>query len=244
MIVSFAILTSCRAHNTTFAKVVVGPKAQSFTVHLDLLVYHSPFFRAALTGSFKEAGEKLITLSDTNENTFELFIHWLYYQRFPTDIDSPQLLALYHSGKGSDDQFRSLVNLYIFCDKYNVPGLKRQCLDTLFQHVVDGPDLPPLADIGHAFDNLEDNDPLCRMFIEAYCYYDDGDSWMAEYVQDLSPVLLSKFLTEYSKYIHGGRDSYAEPELCDYHHHTKTEDRKVCEDQREKAEQARGQLMG
>ncbi|KAG9190465.1 hypothetical protein G6011_08553 [Alternaria panax] len=140
------------ARNALFAKVVISSKAQSFTVHLDLLIYYSPFFRAALTGSFKEAGEKLVTLSDADTDTFELFVHWLYHQRLPTEVDSPELFALYRGRENEDTvpalQMEMLIKLYVFCDKHNVPQLYRQCLDTMFQVLDDG---DVLSDCYHPF---------------------------------------------------------------------------------------------
>jgi hypothetical protein len=239
----FALLTSHRAHNATFAKVVVGRKAQSFTVHLDLLTYHSPFFRAALTGSFKEAEKKLVTLSETYVETFELFVHWLYHQQFPTDVDSPQLLALYHDDEDSSFQFEVLVRLYVFCDKYDVPGLKRQCLDALFDHLTDAPELPHLNDVGIAFDNLDDKDPLRRMITDSYCYWSSGDCWEASRIQNLPSAFLAEVLSQYSEFALGGRDWAGTPELCNYHAHATTEERVMCEERREKAEQVKDMLM-
>lgn len=37
------------------------------------------FFRAALTGKFKEAKEKVVRLHDTDPEVFECVVHWLYY---------------------------------------------------------------------------------------------------------------------------------------------------------------------
>ena len=58
MIFAATELTLNRAKNATFAKIIAGPKKDTFVVHEELLVYHSPYFRAALTGGFKKPKRK------------------------------------------------------------------------------------------------------------------------------------------------------------------------------------------
>lgn len=205
-------------------------------MHFELLTHYSPFFRAALTGSFKEASEKLVSLPDTETEVFELFVHWLYHQRFPTEVDSPQLLALYEDKMDPAIQCRSLVKLYIFCDKYDVPQLQRQCLDAMFRHINDEDQLPSLEYVSLAFDSLEDEDPLCRMFVDAYCYWSDGACWVIEHVHNLPFTFLAKTLCQYSEFTHGGRDLTDTPNLCNYHVHATVEERIECEKKTEKDE--------
>ena len=60
--------------------MVVGPSGNTKTWHLpkNLLVNASPFFAAALNGSFAEATSKVITLPEDNTDAFTLFIRWLF----------------------------------------------------------------------------------------------------------------------------------------------------------------------
>ena len=205
-------------------------------MHLDLLTHHSPFFRATLTGSFKEADEKLVTLPDTASNTFELFVHWLYYQRLPVETDSSELFALYDDAEDDEVLYESLVSLYIFCDKYDVPGLKRECLDTLFSEITDHHCLPQFNIVQRTFSNLEtDQDPLCRFLVEYYCYYSDESLWALKDVQDLPWTFKAKVMAHYANMAFGGRDAYS-LELCKYHDHATSKERKKCEKKREKTE--------
>jgi hypothetical protein len=239
------LLTSHSAHNATFARVVVGKKAQLFTIHLELLTHYSPFFHNALKGSFKEAHEKLVTLPDTSSRVVELFVHWLYHQRLPTKGDSPQLLAMYLDDKDAYVQLENLVDLYIFCDKYDVPKLKRLCLDAAFQHLEEEHILPNFPTARILFENLEaDRDPLCRLWVDQYCYYSVGGIWAPEDIQTLPPTFVIKVLDQYANCAHGGRDTVGAPELCNYHHHATAGQRELCEQKREMAEQAKELLAG
>ncbi|KAF2809518.1 uncharacterized protein BDZ99DRAFT_463299 [Mytilinidion resinicola] len=61
----------------------VGSEEQVYSVHQDLLAYHSEYFRALFKGSFREAQEKASALPDTDCRTFEIFMDWLYSGQFP-----------------------------------------------------------------------------------------------------------------------------------------------------------------
>jgi len=220
------------------AKIVVGPKAKRFTVHLNLIVYHSPFFLAALKGPFKEAKDKVVALPDTDANIFELFANWLYRQRFPTEADSPQLLALYHRDEDANFRFDRLVRLYVFSDKYDVPKLKRQCLDTIFEYLVDEDLLPDLSHVVYAVKNLDDKDPLLRMIIDCFCYWSGSDCWVASRIEMLPAPFLARIMGQFVDFRHGGLDSVDEPDLCDYHCHATSGERGACEYRREREEEA------
>lgn len=87
-----------------------------FVVHSALLVHHSAFFRAALTGSFKEAGEKVVKLPHEQCTIVELFVHWLYYHDLPTrDAGDAKHLV--------QQRADNLIQLHVFSDVYDVPEL-------------------------------------------------------------------------------------------------------------------------
>ncbi|KAI4914108.1 hypothetical protein J4E85_010620 [Alternaria conjuncta] len=224
------------APNTAMAEIVIGPKAKRFTVHLNLIVYYSPFFLAALKGPFKEAKDKVVALPDTDANIFELFANWLYRQRFPTEADSPQLLALYHRDEDANFRFDRLVRLYVFSDKYDVPKLKRQCLDMIFEYLVDEDLLPDLSHVVYAVKNLDDEDPLLRMIIDCFCYWSGSDCWVASRIELLPAPFLARIMAQFVDFRHGGLVGVDEPDLCDYHGHATSEERQTCENRRETEE--------
>ena len=57
--------------------VLVGPGKQRFDVHKALICSRSDFFKAALTGNFKEV-DGTIKLPEQDPATFKYFVHWLY----------------------------------------------------------------------------------------------------------------------------------------------------------------------
>jgi hypothetical protein len=68
-------LTLYSAAEPKFATVLVDEPEKRFVVHEHLLTHYSEFFRAALTGRFKEAEEKVVKVRDTAPDIFECFVH-------------------------------------------------------------------------------------------------------------------------------------------------------------------------
>jgi hypothetical protein len=62
---------------------IIKAEEKSYRIHRDSLTYYSRYFRAALRGSFKEAEENLVTLSNVSTRTFDIFADWLYTQKLP-----------------------------------------------------------------------------------------------------------------------------------------------------------------
>ena len=68
--------------------MIVGTAPNKDTWHLpkELLINSSPFFAAALNGSFAEATSKVIKLPENKPDAFALFIQWLYVGEIATSI--------------------------------------------------------------------------------------------------------------------------------------------------------------
>lgn len=87
--------------------MVVGPTGNTKTWHLPkkLLANASPFFAAALNGSFAEATSKVINLPEDNTNAFALFIRWLFVGEISSELfnhkdklTSDEILGTYDAG--------------------------------------------------------------------------------------------------------------------------------------------------
>ena len=87
--------------------MVVGPTGNSQTWHLHkkLLVNASPFFAAALNGSFAEATSKVINLPEDNADAFALFIRWLFVGEisgelfnYKHNVTGNEILGTYDAG--------------------------------------------------------------------------------------------------------------------------------------------------
>ncbi|KAI4254860.1 MAG: hypothetical protein L6R42_007013 [Xanthoria sp. 1 TBL-2021] len=68
-------------------RVGQGKDAESWTIHRGLLIYHSPFFAAALNGSFMESKTNTVELIEDDPGAFTHFVLWLYTGKFETELD-------------------------------------------------------------------------------------------------------------------------------------------------------------
>ncbi|KAJ4359525.1 uncharacterized protein N0V89_000080 [Didymosphaeria variabile] len=163
-----------------FATVIVGEAKAEFVVHEALLTHYSEFFRAALLGRFQEAETKTVTLKDQNPVTFEIFIHWLYHQRFPHAGygDDKDLVALYgdpmaENGVSADahrTKTQVLVRLYVFGDAHQAVRFKNDALRTLFAHLNGKKHhVPCPSTYTYAFSRLANTDALCRLLVDHHC---------------------------------------------------------------------------
>jgi hypothetical protein len=226
------LLTRISARDSKFAAIVVGPKKARFTVHEELLTYHSPYFRAALTGGFKEAEDKAVTLSEERVPIVEFFVHWLYYQCLPNADDPIDLYDAWNDGEADGELMTSnLIELYVFGDKFDVPGLKSQAMTDLFKHIedVEGTELPSADAIRFAFGNLPEHAPLLQFLADTYCHWARSSMWEHFGRDDWPPAFLGRVLGQYTEFAHGDRDRFIYKDPCDYHAHRDGEERLACE---------------
>ena len=80
-------------YNASVVIVRVGPNAQPFHIHKDLLCCWSKYFHNAFNGSFREANEKEMTILDVQPSIFKIFIGWLYTQILMLDKDIEDTLT-------------------------------------------------------------------------------------------------------------------------------------------------------
>ena len=100
--------------------MVVGPTGNTKTWHLPkkLLVNASPFFAAALNGSFAEATSKVINLPEDNTDAFALFTRWLFVGKISGDLfnykdrlTGDEILGTYDAG--TDDLLYATISVYL-----------------------------------------------------------------------------------------------------------------------------------
>lgn len=145
----------------------------------------------------------------------------------PNKVDAPELFKLWESLGW--EMCGSLVRLYVFSDKYDVPALRRLCLNQLFAQYEDLDTEPlDLDTIVYAFKNAPSESPLCRFLIDYFCICAGADTWdrVCESYETAPPLaLLSSALQRYTGY-------YMRPQhdliACDYHEHKDEEERDRC----------------
>jgi hypothetical protein len=215
-------------------------------VHEHLLTHYSGFFRAALTGGFKEAEDKTVKLKEDQPLTFELFVHWLYYQRFPDKSkgDADEITSAWANG---DDEInygwtksRNLINLHVFSDRYNIPQLFQKSMDELYWHITqDCAMLPPVASIDTAFSALDQESPMCRYLVHVHCCT-KREEWEVLDREDYPEDFLWKALLRYADIATKGETKvYWKLKLCDYHNHVTDEEQEACKKEQKRRKRMR-----
>jgi len=82
--------------DTVTVRVGEVESAVNITVYRDTLSEVSPYFRGAFEGSFVEATDRFISLTDVTEQTFRMFLQWAHTQGFQHSSDAtvPPLVIL------------------------------------------------------------------------------------------------------------------------------------------------------
>ena len=135
--------------------MLVGPEEKKFGIHKGLLCAHSSFFRAALEGSFKEARTGIVTLSEDDPVTFEVFKTWLYPMRLVTERNGQE-------GPCSDHR---LCRLYVLGDVYGVLHLKNAVINALH-----GGKRTLCYHVSYIYSNTSELSPLRKYVVDRFCW--------------------------------------------------------------------------
>ena len=143
--------------------IIVGQK-DSVTWHLpkSLLTYHSPFFAAALEGSFAEAQKMQVCLVEDDPESFRIFVQWMLAEQI--DLDSSVI------GMKSPDE--EIAKAWVLGDKLRCPRFQNQLMLQLISLYQNQPICPITA--ATAYYRTAPNSKL-RKFIIAKFLHDVVD---------------------------------------------------------------------
>lgn len=112
-----------RLLNEPIAIIKVGSPPQNFHLHKSFLCQASPFFRAALEGSFKESADGVVHLPQDKPFTFDRFLGWVYWKEY----DVMDLMR----GRSSEDCWSVIIHDHIFADKIHVEGFPNHIMNAV-----------------------------------------------------------------------------------------------------------------
>ncbi|KAG9657190.1 hypothetical protein KCU64_g5366, partial [Aureobasidium melanogenum] len=98
--------------------IEVGMEKKVYSIHKDLLVFYSDYFRAAFNGSFTEAAEGKISLPHESANVFDIVVKFVYTRQLSDGVDC-------------DVSWEMLCRVWIFGDKYLMPALQNEVMTAL-----------------------------------------------------------------------------------------------------------------
>lgn len=200
---------------------------KAYYIYEDLLTHCSGYFRAAFTGSFKEAKEKQLHLEDVTGKTFDVFVDWLYQRNLPGQKKSSYAKDKDGEEHGSFLNSHEITKIYIFADRYDIPDLQRDTIDTMFAYYKHMKKIPTVETIKMAFESLPDTSLLRKLLIHQYCESNSDVTPEDEllYTHEIFHDVLARY-----RYNMSG--SSCELELCDYHDHANEKEEKECQKKR------------
>ena len=186
-----------RIHEPPVATIFVGKTKQPFYVHLDLLCDASSFFKAAFAGNSKEASENIMQLPDDREDTFKLFVDWLYDDRqtiLPAEEDD-------------DDRHEKLfqaVYLVVLADKYRVYDLRSEIFEILLVMLIGYKDNGLLySAVAYAYENSTQGSgirPMLAVFVAFGVYKGDCEATDLQALVKQQPDLAFDMIATFARY--------------------------------------------
>lgn len=167
--------------------MIVGTAAVTKTWHLpkELLTNSSPFFAAALNGSFAEAKSKIVSLPEDSINAFEMFIQWLYVGEIAAkdcfaDHDHGDHYPPYICSKATVQTF---IEAWILGDKLRCPVFKDLAMLGLIRTLES--ELIYIHTVRTAYERSAPGSKLRKIVLDQVRYDawagglgDDTDEWM------------------------------------------------------------------
>ncbi|KAI9652070.1 MAG: hypothetical protein M1829_001963 [Trizodia sp. TS-e1964] len=102
----------------TVIAVKVGPARTEFIIHKELACHHSPFFKAACMGNFKESVKKVILMENEELEIFKFLVQWLYKNSLTSEDE-----------KWGFSSWGTLIRLYVLADKLGILLLKNEIIN-------------------------------------------------------------------------------------------------------------------
>jgi hypothetical protein len=152
-----------------------------FLVHRELLTHHSPFFAAALTGTFAEGLSQTISLPAEPLATFELFVAWLYTQSL-----SAHRAAFFKDAKPA---YYTLLHLYALADRLAIEALRNAVVDTVAELAESTNSVPTPSDTALLYEGVRDSAPLRALVLDLFGFK-RTDRLLAEHCDPWHPLFL------------------------------------------------------
>ncbi|KAG9672397.1 hypothetical protein KCU99_g6937, partial [Aureobasidium melanogenum] len=206
----------------TLVTIKVGSEKKKFAIHKDLLTFYSDFFRGAFNGSFIEAAEGKLSLPDVEVPIFDIFNQFLYTGRLA-------------DGEGHTLRSITLINLWLFGDRFIVPCLQNSAIDALGKRFHKSLSLPTRFN-KLIWENTLPSAPLRKYMLDIVVYMADvevilssgnEEYWTYEALVDLAKALFNKQAVGDVEYAEQDPDSnhpaMPKRDRCYYHVHAEGE---------------------
>ena len=162
--------------------IAVGELEKPFLIHRELLVHHSRFFAAALTGDFYESQTQRVMLADESTDIFGIFAEWLYTQ----ELKEAAFLS------GSRPRFFLMLELYAFADRHSIEALCNATVDIVASLADKTNSVPTPSDTDQLYETIRDTAPIRNLILDLFIFKkteslldSHPDEWNPTFLRDL-----------------------------------------------------------
>jgi hypothetical protein len=219
--------------------LLIGPEHTPYYLHRDFLMHHSGYFKKALAGPWKEAEERVVTLSDVDVEPFDVLVHFLYTSSIPKDTAEWVKISKAKRWKIEVIELKVLV----LADRFLMPELLQAVNNDLvasrMKHA------PYYELVIYAWENLPQGSPILRLLVDTHVANwepktDEGDEEELQLRPDLPHEFLVKVMIRYAEVADGVRKTSEREKkgiekgevkglkACDYHMHVDDEEKEKC----------------
>lgn len=141
----------------------IGPDKRHWSVHRNILCYHSPYFENEFLGhevskAAKKSGEQKLELPDEDPAGFALLLKWMYHG---TLEDMSQM-----TDEQKYDYSVACHKLYMLCDRFDLPLLKNICLDRYRQGLQEAQLVPDAEEINDIYRRSPAGSPFRKLMTQ------------------------------------------------------------------------------
>jgi hypothetical protein len=149
-----------------------GDDAKSFSIHQDILCNSSAFFKAACKPQWMKADERVITFPDDDPVALQGMVYWMKHKeiRVPAGLEATLVR--------SEQQWGFFIKLYVLGDKYLVPKLVNDAIDSIL--IMREGRYLALANVSYAYLNTMPGSHLRSLIADMVAceiHLDDFEDW-------------------------------------------------------------------
>jgi hypothetical protein len=132
--------------------IYVGSENTRWTLHEKLLCYRSRFFSEVFEQKRKGASKNtMVGLPDEDNQSFKLFVGWLYSERVAPPKQEPELVPLF--------------DLYLMSEKWEIEKLQSEVLEAVRQWYHASDTLPSLRRVQYIYANTRETSPMRHLLL-------------------------------------------------------------------------------
>lgn len=182
----------------------------------ELLTVVSPFFNAALNGTFAEGLSQVVKLPEDRADVFDYFLYWLYTRT----LDHEAVDAI----EPTKPAYFWLLHLYCMVDKFDIESCKNAIVDKVAKLAEETNSVPTPTDTWIIFEvfGSQDCNKMRKLVVDLFAWKrtdnlldNHEDEWHPRFMRDL--VVRMK-----REDVRAGQKPWTR-NICQYHEHAKGE---------------------